>query len=209
MNVKKLRDRIRPLQSTAQSQQSIPVSDLVGVSFAFSMDQIVAFAPAVFDKAAAAWDPVAGLLAGPSSGMTAEHFGYMQIYLMVLFVGTGVLKLLNPAPLKKKFKCLPDWSWTLGGLVEIVGCYFFYTGQLDIALPVFYTFLGAVIYTVLQSASTMMIAPFPMSTVCLVFMYGKNAGVDSSGWIYPCALVGAFMTAMLSTTVESKKAKRS
>ncbi len=173
------------------------------------MDQVVALAPEVFDRFAQAWAPAADVLAGPQSMMTADHFGYAKLYLLALFGGTAVLKLLDPSPLKQMFKCLPGWSWAFGGLVELVAAYFFYKEQLDIAMPMMYTFLGAVVYTVLQDFSTMMIAPFPMSTVCLVFMYGRNAGLDSSGWVLPCALVGASMAAALSTTVSNKKSKRS
>ena len=173
------------------------------------MNNIEALAPSVFDKFEKAWDPVAGVLAGPQSMMSAEHFGYAKLYLLALFCGTGLIKLCNPSSLKKLFKCLPGWSWTLGGLVELVASYFFYKDELDIAMPMMYTFLGAVICTVLRDFSTMMIVPFPISTVCLIFMYGKNAGVDSARWVMPCALVGAFMASLLMTTVSDKKSKRS
>ena len=173
------------------------------------MNSVVSLAPGVFQMFEKAWAPAAGVLAGPQSMMKAEHFEYAKLYLLALFLCTGLIKLCNPSPLKKLFKCLPDWSWTLGGLVELIASYYFYKEELDIAMPMMYTFLGAVMYTVLQDLSTMMIVPFPMSTVCLIFMYGKNAGIDSAGWIIPCALVGAFMALILGATVTDKKAKRS
>ena len=170
------------------------------------MDKVIEMAPEVFDKSSVAFAPVAEALGNfAKNNVAAEHYLYIKYYLLGLFGITGVVKLLDPSSLAKTFRNLPSWSWPLGGLVELIACWFLHNGDLAIAIPVMYTFLGAVVRTVLGSTKTMMIAPFPVSTFAVVWIYANNNGVDSSSWVIPCAAVGALIATVFGTMAPKKK----
>ena len=156
------------------------------------MQKIVDAAPAVFERGSMVFAPVVPILESQVKPLLVGKYDMVFMYLMALFCGTGIIKLLNPAPMKKLWKWLPGWSWSVAALVEFGSSYLFHQGQLDVAIPLYYTFLGAVTFACITQMSTITITPFPLSTVALVWCYGQEFGVDSSSWVVPCMVTGAF-----------------
>ena len=162
------------------------------------MERLVSAAPEVFERGLWAISPVIPILETQVRPLLVGRYEYVMYYLLGLFCGTGILKILSPGPLKKMFRFYPSWAWTLAALVEFVSSYFFHHGQLDIGIPLYYTFLGAVSFSTISQFSTIHITPFPLSTVALIWCYGKEKGVDSSSWIIPCMATGVFVAILVS-----------
>lgn len=163
------------------------------------MQKIVDAVPAVFERGALVFAPVVPILEGQVKPLLVGKYDMVMMYLLALFCGTGVIKLLNPGPMKKMWRWLPGWSWSIAALVEFGASYLFHQGQLDIAIPMMYTFLGAVAFACITQMSTFMITPFPVSTVALVWCYGQEFGVDSSSWVVPCMATGAFFASLVGS----------
>ena len=172
------------------------------------MNSLVEAVPEVFSRGLQVFQPAIPILETHVQPYLVGHWDHVLIYLMCLFCGTGVMKLLMPGPLVQMWKYLPAWSWTAAALVEFVSSYFFYQGQLDIGIPLYYTFLGAVSCAVCSQLSTLYIAPFPLSTVALIWCYGKEYGVDSSSWVVPCMATGAVVTLLVGSMKSSGSDKK-
>ena len=153
------------------------------------IQQAIAKFPEVFAMGDKAFAPVAAVLK-TFKPMLEGKFQLVEYYLLALFIVTGVMKVLSPGSLKAMWRTMPGWAWTLGGAFELVASYFCIKGELELALPMFYVFLGAVIAQTLGSMATIMITPFPLSTVGCVYLYGLDKGVESAAWVVPCMAVG-------------------